>query len=69
MHKDERVVWLVVWGASVHDWLALAQAQSSPMITVWEYIMGKNFLLNEPAGQRERGQGPTVSSEATSLMT
>lgn len=73
MHKDERVVWLVVWRASVHDWLALAQAQaqaqSSPMLRVWEYIVGKNFLLNEPSRQRERGQGPTVSSEATSLMT
>lgn len=67
MHKDKRVVWLIVWRASVHDWLA--QVQSSPMLTVWEYIVGENFLINEPWGQRERGQGPTVSSEATSLMT
>lgn len=69
MQKDERVVWLVIWRASVHDWLAQAQAQSSPMLTVWECIVGTNFLLNEPSGQRERGQGPTISSEATSLMT
>lgn len=43
MHKEKRVVLLIVWRASVRDWLAQAQSSQSHA-QGWEYTVELNIL-------------------------